>query len=181
MIHQLCATGLGTLPSDICPLVSNPSFLSLYRQWRILLTQNRNTPLPSPFYQDSLAGRSMPRPHTKHSFTQHCWCNPVAQRRSSLSDSCHTVLPLPWLRSLCLLGHCKLGATTGCKGPNEHRISSNQRLCLYLLIFPHTERSKKYLSLLELFFPLFSSIWTVDRPKCHSSSPPAHLRYWMCN
>lgn len=119
-----------------------------------------------PFYQDSLEGRSVPRRPTKHSFTQWSWCNPVAQMRSSLSGSCHTVLPLPWPRSFC------------CKGSNEHRISSNQRLCLYLLIFPHTERSKKYLSLLELFF---SSILTVARPKCQSSSSPAHLRYWMCN
>lgn len=139
-------------------------FLPLYRHWMVLhgadpAYTNRNTTLPSTFL--SRFSRRQISTQTPHQAT-----------------ASHNGLAVTqWLRdSFCLLDHCKLGAIIGCKGSNEHRISSNPRLCLHLLIFPHTERSKCI-----SFGTFFSFHFDSCRPKCQSSSSSAHLRYWMCN
>lgn len=59
----LCSqTLLLFLVPAFCPFTDSEWFCT----GLILLTQNRNTTLPSTFYQDSLEGRSVPRSHAKH-------------------------------------------------------------------------------------------------------------------
>lgn len=148
----LCSqTLLLSLIPAFCPFTSSEWFcIGL-----ILLTQNRNTT----FYQDSLEGRSVPRPHTKHTASH-----------NGLDVTQGSEIGAPWVTAVRLCCYCPGSGVSaflitarweqeiGCKESNEYRISSNQRLCLYLWIFPHTEKSKKYPSLLEsLFFSFFHS------------------------
>lgn len=118
------------------------------------------------------------------SFTKLFWYNWKQHRgRNSLSGRYHTVLPLPWLRSFCLLSLSLQAGSSNWLQRSKHTQNLLQPKILSLPINFSTpwKKKKESLSFRKTFF--LSSVLTVARPQCKSSPSPvqndAHPRYRM--